>query len=289
MSEPRISALGYSVDSVRQTYTGYEKDSETDLAFAQARYYSPLFGRFYSVDPSATSARKLNPQTLNRYVYVLNDPLDLRDPSGLSVESCGHQGEEGCNKKKKNDLGEFDVVVNGSTKHRPWYKRMFGWIARHITSGGTSQQIDDELFPERSEAEREAKEIDNAFGDPAVNEPPVRSPAEQEFYERDFWRREKLAEDLGLPCYQMEPEPTGDVETEETVHDSNTLQSGGNTLRPATLRALGLTQEQGKRAVESMKAFLGLRNDDHFKIMRNGDIVDPNTKQAIGNIYQFIP
>ncbi|MBK9153454.1 MAG: hypothetical protein IPM25_04435 [Chloracidobacterium sp.] len=41
---------------VRKGYTGYEKDSESGLEFAQARYYNTIHGRFTSVDPLTASA-----------------------------------------------------------------------------------------------------------------------------------------------------------------------------------------------------------------------------------------
>lgn len=74
-------AQGYVGDSVRQKFTGYERDAETGLNFAQARYQSSIQGRFISVDPLGGGIK--NPQSLNRYVYVLNNPLRLVDPSGL--------------------------------------------------------------------------------------------------------------------------------------------------------------------------------------------------------------
>jgi RHS repeat-associated protein len=46
----RSADLGYGGDSVRQKFTGYEKDDETGLDFAQARYYGSIQGRFTSPD-----------------------------------------------------------------------------------------------------------------------------------------------------------------------------------------------------------------------------------------------
>jgi RHS repeat-associated protein len=80
----RAANQGYGMpDNTRQRFTGYEKDQETGLDFAQARYYGNGLGRFTSVDPTAESIYLDIPQTWNRYVYVLNNPLNLVDPSGL--------------------------------------------------------------------------------------------------------------------------------------------------------------------------------------------------------------
>ncbi|MCV4753858.1 hypothetical protein OFC37_30820, partial [Escherichia coli] len=48
--QPRTAALGYTGDTVRKQFTGYERDTETDLDFAQARYYNKSHGRFTSPD-----------------------------------------------------------------------------------------------------------------------------------------------------------------------------------------------------------------------------------------------
>ncbi len=47
-----------------------------------ARCYDPLLGRFTTADPIVPDPT--NPQSLNRYSYVLNNPLKYIDPSGHS-------------------------------------------------------------------------------------------------------------------------------------------------------------------------------------------------------------
>jgi RHS repeat-associated protein len=80
----RTTAQGYSAsDRVRQKFTGYERDSESGLDYAHARYYASSQGRFTSPDPLAGSASTANPQTFNRYSYVNNSPLTIVDPSGM--------------------------------------------------------------------------------------------------------------------------------------------------------------------------------------------------------------
>ena len=78
-----------SGDNVRQKFTGYERDKETGLDFAEARYYKYNHGRFTAVDPLLSSGKSGDPQTFNRYTYVMNNPLTFTDPTGLQAGSKG--------------------------------------------------------------------------------------------------------------------------------------------------------------------------------------------------------
>jgi hypothetical protein len=49
------------------------------------RNLSPTMGRFNRPDPYDGSYDQSNPQSLNRYSYVLNNPLGYLDPLGLQV------------------------------------------------------------------------------------------------------------------------------------------------------------------------------------------------------------
>ncbi|MCC6826066.1 MAG: hypothetical protein IT172_10020 [Acidobacteria bacterium] len=96
LTAQRTSGVGYSGDAVRKQFTGYERDNETGLDYAQARYYNNQHGRFTSVDPLAASASIKNPQTFNRYTYALNSPYKFTDPLGLlSMQTSGACGN-GC-------------------------------------------------------------------------------------------------------------------------------------------------------------------------------------------------
>ncbi len=79
----RTAGLGYADDTVRKQFTGYEGDIESDLDFAEARYYASSLGRFTSVDPLYASAALEIPQSWNRYSYVMNNPFQFTDPSGM--------------------------------------------------------------------------------------------------------------------------------------------------------------------------------------------------------------
>lgn len=64
----------------RFLYTGKELDPGTGLQYFGARYYSPQLRRF--VSPDSLLPDLYNPQALNRYSYVLNNPYKYTDPDG---------------------------------------------------------------------------------------------------------------------------------------------------------------------------------------------------------------
>ena len=64
-------------------FAGMEWDSETGLYHTLFRQYDVNQGRWMSVDPLA--GYEDDPQTVDRYVYARNDPVNLSDPLGLDV------------------------------------------------------------------------------------------------------------------------------------------------------------------------------------------------------------
>lgn len=65
-------------------FTGMELDSETNLDHTWFRKYSSQVGRWMHPDPAGLAAvNPINPQSWNRYAYVLNNPMALIDPFGL--------------------------------------------------------------------------------------------------------------------------------------------------------------------------------------------------------------
>jgi len=71
----------------RYTYTGKEQDDSTGLYYYGARYYDSSLGRFISGDP--VSGNQYNSQRLNKYTYVMNNPMVYTDPSGEQAENTG--------------------------------------------------------------------------------------------------------------------------------------------------------------------------------------------------------
>jgi RHS repeat-associated protein len=68
-------------------FAGLDQDASS-LDHAQYREYFNVAGRWMSPDPYGGSYDSSNPQSLNRYAYVLNKPLSFTDPTGLKVPGC---------------------------------------------------------------------------------------------------------------------------------------------------------------------------------------------------------
>jgi len=79
---------GGSLDTDKK-FTGQRLDT-TGLYYYGARYYDPVIGRFISADLLTPDAS--DPQSLNRYSYVVNNPLKFADPSGLDYVVVGGSG-----------------------------------------------------------------------------------------------------------------------------------------------------------------------------------------------------
>jgi RHS repeat-associated protein len=69
-------------------FTSYERDAESNNDYAMARYYVNRLGRFNSLDPLSGSTG--DPQSLDRYTYTENDPLNVADPSGMYPACLGY-------------------------------------------------------------------------------------------------------------------------------------------------------------------------------------------------------
>lgn len=92
----RQGSLYSGIDDPRQKFTGKERDAETGLDYFGARYFSGAQGRLTTPDWSATPqpipyADLADPQSLNLYSYVRNNPLSKPDPDG----HCG-EGDDNC-------------------------------------------------------------------------------------------------------------------------------------------------------------------------------------------------
>jgi len=96
-TSPATTAL--HVCAFAYKFTGKERDAESGHDYFNARYFGSSMGRFLSPDPLGGSLA--NPQTLNRYAYVANNPLTNTDPTGMYLCATGQ------------DCSKFEKVLAG--------------------------------------------------------------------------------------------------------------------------------------------------------------------------------
>lgn len=131
------------------TFTGREFDSETGLYYYRVRYYDPVLGRFLSPDPAAPRLRQ--PQTLNPYLYVRNNPLRYIDPMGL------YEWPEAW--VNFPDTAKKISLLEDSLNH-PWDsidESNARWIEEHVGPGSANkyrQSVADRVAAERVELAR---------------------------------------------------------------------------------------------------------------------------------------
>jgi RHS repeat-associated protein len=108
-------------------FTGYERDSETQLDYAVARFYNWHLGRFLSADPLGGSSG--DPQSLNRYTYVENGAPNSSDPSGMLKYPCPGRGDM-C------DWGLYDAWFSEGLSFNPFTDYWDGNSISGIVGGG---------------------------------------------------------------------------------------------------------------------------------------------------------
>jgi len=132
----RTTGIGFSTagDTNRKQYAGYERDTETELDFAQARFYARSQGRFTT--PDFLGIQLANPQSLNLYAYVLNNPLAYSDPTGHQDKKA--EIEQPKPAKVKDDKGKRYKMTVRITELGP-VKNQSGNLTIGSSSGVLSQ------------------------------------------------------------------------------------------------------------------------------------------------------
>ncbi len=118
-----------------------------ELCYYNARYYDPELGRFVQADTEADLA---NPQDLNPYTYVNNNPLNLTDPTGHAVANYGTEQALTRNKQLplKQDLANyidgFQVVWSADPTKGTNHPAAFGMGLR--SSSRASRKVPSEVL-----------------------------------------------------------------------------------------------------------------------------------------------
>ena len=126
---PNAGGSSFPGDAASHKFTGKERDTESGLDYFGARYYASNMGRWMSPDWAEKAepvpyAKLDNPQSLNLYGYVLNNPLSRVDADGHEVDLTNTDAKQRAETEKrilsnvkKNERGLFTTTTdkNGTT------------------------------------------------------------------------------------------------------------------------------------------------------------------------------
>lgn len=85
------------------------------LLFASRRFYNPMLGRFLTKDP--VEGVLGNPQTFNEYIYSLNNPVKLMDPSGMTGQT---DSGSSFNSYGSSDSSHAEIINGVSFRDLTW-------------------------------------------------------------------------------------------------------------------------------------------------------------------------
>jgi len=105
-------------------FTGHEQLDETGLIHMNGRVYDARLGRFIQADPLIQDPTKV--QSLNRYSYVWNNPLNATDPSGFVCEG------QGCMDTRPEDNKPIERIVVRGTQPDSAMQRHHEAMQRHL-------------------------------------------------------------------------------------------------------------------------------------------------------------
>jgi len=91
--------------STKWKFTTYARDTESGNDYALARSYVNRLARFSS--PDLLAGDPTNPQSLDRYAYVRNDPENILDPTGRCIGLLNDNGDT------LNCVDSFDCSIDG--------------------------------------------------------------------------------------------------------------------------------------------------------------------------------
>jgi RHS repeat-associated protein len=146
-------------------FTGQRWEASLGLYDYKARFYDPTLGRFLQPDPIVPEPG--NPQALNRYAYVYNNPLRYTDPTGhyisleddfgvrvtqKSVIQIVHGGSHFVNPM---EVKLANAILSGETQHLatipadtpPWaIQRSMARVASELGYGDSGVAVGDLLL-----------------------------------------------------------------------------------------------------------------------------------------------
>jgi RHS repeat-associated protein len=203
-------------------FEGKERDTETGNDDFGARYYSNRFGRWLSADWSAVPvpipyANLSNPQTLNLYAMVADDPESFADLDGHRINSAGiiSMGEM---------QGEMLEWCNDSGVHVPCA------VMEQLDEDPMAEALEEvqKRVSQDTDQEQAAQTPDQTNAQPAQNTTQTETQTQP---------KQLSAEDVSKAIQTAKDEPKGTPHAKTAVDFLNALGTNwnlsGDTLRQA--------------------------------------------------------
>jgi RHS repeat-associated protein len=135
-----VTVTGPGVNELK--FTGKRRDTESQLDYFGARFYSNGSGRFTSVDPKMTSRqRMLDPQQWNMYQYSRNNPIVNIDPDGRETTIYYRAPKTGGG--SSSDFGHIFVHVRNSQTGKGAYFDYYPDDKASVIGKVDQQRLDD--------------------------------------------------------------------------------------------------------------------------------------------------
>jgi RHS repeat-associated protein len=297
-----------------QQFSGKERDQVAYTEF-EFRHYDPATGRFTSVDPLADAFTFLNP-----FNYADNNPTTMIDLYGLQAVKAGGgaaiQGAGGAAQATKSFgalrfIGAISGAVNLAQSLKQSAPNPIGAALGGFV-GGVGEAVVRNIkavtvnLPETIKG---VASLNNPVGQmqAAAGAGMLYEKTKSDWNTGDIRTRSNIignivgeaaiafagTKGVGNLVKAARVAKGGRIIITRSVgaapkEFSTVLQSGGHTLNNSTLKTLGLTKEQGKIAIEALKTDLRLPANFHGKIMGNGDLVHPHTREVLGNLFDYL-
>ena len=114
-----IQAFQNSCPTQYFQFAGKERDPIMDIDYFEARFFQDVMGRFYS--PDLLGGHIEDPQTLNKYTYVRDNPVSLSDATGLDFYLSCQSASSTCAADAGGNLvqGQYTADKNGNMTFQP--------------------------------------------------------------------------------------------------------------------------------------------------------------------------
>jgi RHS repeat-associated protein len=276
-------------------YTSYERDANGGDD-AMMRRYQPSNSRFHQPDPYDGSYNLTDPQSLNRYAYTQNDPVNFVDPSGLNVAGGNCYWAWGWRDDREGGW-ELDAVWRCEIENSPGGGGAgFGSGFRRGESTNSGAQPCNVTIPD----ERSKAIVATALGEgtpfgsagqyPKTGSGPLLPLSQQEFRNEAFYMASVMVNRFNTGAYgsyhDVANAPNQFLGYQDGLNRIKQLGNNGDEYCERAryvMDALNYIFDQGNGAAPGIMYWRGVNQGGDLRPFRLNDIRAANTDFMVGN------